>query len=75
MPATHDIFYASFNDSSIENIDEVISNIYENALAKNIVEGSFYLQNIRQHFPSNQSLQKLSILSDEYYWDVRLDPI
>jgi hypothetical protein len=70
MPPTHAIRYASFNDSSIKNINEIIASIHGNAVAQNIVDGTIYLENLRQHYLSLESSEKLSDLSENLNWEV-----
>lgn len=70
------VFYAPSLDPTRENItadelDVLVDNIYNNVLRRGIHDGKFFVYPV--DVPSPEAQQKLSILQNEYNWDVRLD--
>jgi len=53
-----------------DNIDQVIDNIYNNAVSKSIKDGRFYID--VSQAPSSSSRDKLQILQDTYLWHVTI---
>jgi hypothetical protein len=74
LPSTHQIDNVSVEGNVGEEpsfpMDRLIANIFENAVTKNIIEGSFILFNCAPF--SADSSEKLMVLQDAYSWYVEI---
>ena len=82
LPQSHEIAYAGLNgitSMSGDDISGIISNVYHNTVEKNITNGLIQLwddfdpEGAMVGPPSQESIEQLRILRDQYQWTVEPD--
>lgn len=75
LPKEHYIHYAAVGNlmqATPNSTDALIDNIYENAVARGITDGYFNAVGMEPS-PSDESLEKLTVLANVYRWNVSTD--